>query len=95
MQSVTSIDWGTLNIGSTTNVTVYVRNEGSVSVTLTKAVTWHTAGVSSYLTLSWDYKGQTLTVSSVTKIVLTLTVSSSTPASITDFSFDLGITATG
>jgi hypothetical protein len=92
---VTSVDCGTLSIGVTKNVTIYVRNEGSVSVTLDKAVTWHTADASAYITFSWDYKGQVLTVSSVTKIVLTIAVAPSTPESITGFSFDLTITATG
>jgi hypothetical protein len=92
---VTSIDCGTLSIGGTKNVTVYVRNEGSVPVTLTKSVTWRTAGASAYMTLSWDYSGKTLSASSVLRIVLTLAVASDIPASITDFSFDLTITATG
>jgi hypothetical protein len=76
-------------------VTVYVRNEGSVSVTLTKAVTWYTANASAYITLNWDYKNQTLATSSVTRIVLMLAVAANTPPSITEFSFDLTITATG
>lgn len=92
---VASIDWGTLSIGSTKSLTVYVRNDGSVQVTLTKTVTWHTAGASTYITLDWDYTGQTLAASSVTKLTLTLVVASNTPAAVTDFNFDLTITAEG
>jgi hypothetical protein len=92
---VTSIDWGTLSVGGTKNVTIYVRNEVSDPVTLEKTVTWYTANASTYITLSWDYKSQTLTASSVIRLVLTLAVALNIPASIREFSFDLTITATG
>jgi hypothetical protein len=92
---VTSFDWGTLSVGSTNNLTIYVRNEGCVPVTLAKAVTWYTANASAYLALNWDYKGQTLTASAVIRVVLTLAVASDIPPSFGDFSLDLTITATG
>ena len=92
--SVSSINWGTLSPGSSENVTVYVRNEGNVPFNLSKSVSWHTANASAYITLSWDYKNQTVPVSGVIKIVLTLAVAANTPASLKSFSFDLTITAT-
>jgi hypothetical protein len=76
-------------------VTVYVRNEGNVAATLSRATqNWNPATASSYMTLSWNYAGQTLNVNQVFQTRLTLAVSS-TISGITNFSFDITITATG
>ena len=90
-----SIDWGLLDPGSDKIVTVYVRNEGNAVVTLSKATqNWNPSTASSYITLNWNYAGQTLSVNQVLQIKLTLVVSSSI-SGITSFSFDITITATG
>jgi hypothetical protein len=63
--------------------------------TLSKAEqNWNPTTASSYMTLSWNYAGQTLSVNQVLQVKLTLDVSS-TVSGITNFSFDLTITATG
>lgn len=95
MVPASSIDWGTLYVGGSKDVTIYVRNEGSVPVTLSNSTTWYSATASGYMTLNWNYKSQELAASSVMKIVLTLAVASDIPATVKDFSFDLTITATG
>lgn len=90
-----SINWGLLDPGSSKTVTVYVRNEGNTVATLSKATgNWNPSTASSYLSLNWDYTGQTLSVNQVLRIKLTLIVSS-TISGITNFSFDITITATG
>ena len=90
-----SINWGILEPGSNKTVTVYVRNEGNTVATLSKATeNWNPSTASSYMTLNWNYAGQTLSVNQVLQIRLTLVVSS-TISGITNFSFDLIITATG
>ena len=90
-----SIDWGLLDPGSDKIVTVYVRNEGNAVVTLSKATqNWNPSTASSYITLNWNYAGQTLSVNQVLQIKLTLVVSQ-TISGITSFSFDITITATG
>jgi len=90
-----SINWGLLDPGSNKTATVYVRNEGNAVVTLSKATqNWNPSTASSYITLNWNYAGQTLGVSQVLQIKLTLIVSS-TISGITSFSFDITITATG
>ena len=90
-----SISWGLLNPGTTKTVTVYVRNEGTVAATLSRATqNWNPATASSHMTLSWNYAGQTLNVNQVFQTRLTLAVSS-TISGITNFSFDITITATG
>ena len=90
-----SINWGLLDPGSNKTVTVYVRNEGNAAATLSKAAqNWNPSTASSYMTLNWNYAGQTLSVNQVLQVKLTLVVSS-TVSGITNFSFDIIITATG
>ena len=90
-----SISWGSLDPGSSKTATVYIRNEGNTAATLSKAVqNWNPSGASNYMTLSWNYSSQVLSANQVLQVRLTLTVLS-TVSGITDFSFDLTITATG
>jgi len=90
---VSSINWGTIDPGSNVNKTIYVKNEGNTAVTLSIATSnWNPAIASSYLTLTWDYGGQTLTANQVLRTRLTLTASSSITG-VTNFSFDITITA--
>ena len=93
--SISSINWWSLEPGSEKTVVVYVRNEGNAVVMLSKAIQdWNPSTASSYMTLNWDYAGQTLSVNQVLQIKLTLVVSPSI-SGITSFSFDITITATG
>ena len=90
-----SINWGLLDPGSNKTVTVYVRNEGNAAATLSKAAqNWNPSAASSYMSLNWNYAGQTLSVNQVLQVKLTLVVSS-TVSGVTNFSFDIIITATG
>ena len=90
-----SINWEFLDPGSNKTVTLYIRNEGNAVVTLSKAEqNWNPSAASSYMTLSWNYAGQTLSVNQVFQVKLTLIVSS-TVSGITNFSFDLTVSATG
>ncbi len=92
---VSFIKWGTLEQGSSVNRTVFIRNEGNTDATLSIATSnWNPSEASSYMTLSWDYRGQTLKANQVVKVKLTLSVSTST-AGIIDFSFDITIAAGG
>jgi hypothetical protein len=93
--TTSSINWGILDPGSNKTVTVYIRNEGNSVATLSKATqNWNPPTASSYVTLNWNYAGQTLSVNQVLQVKLTLIVSS-TVSGITSFSFTLTITATG
>ena len=90
-----SINWGLLDPGSNKTVTVYVRNEGNAAATLSKAAqNWNPSTASSYMILNWNYASQTLSVNQVLQVKLTLVVAS-TISGITNFSFDIIITATG
>lgn len=93
--ATSSISWGTLDPGSNVNKTIYIRNEGNTAATLSMTTSnWNPTNASSYMTLSWNYGGQTLSVYQVVQVKLTLSVSSSVTG-ITNFSFDITITASG
>src|SRR3989337_3256212 len=70
---VSSFNWGTLDPGSKVNKTVYIRNEGNSPATLSMAASnWNPSSASSYMTLSWNYGGQTLNVGASIQVKFTL-----------------------
>ena len=76
-------------------MTVYIRNEGNAVATLSKAAqNWNPSTASNYMTLNWNYTGQTVSVNQVLQVKLTLVILS-TVSGITNFSFDITIVATG
>lgn len=93
--TASSINWGVLDPGSNKTVTVYIRNEGNAVATLSETTqNWNPSSASNYLTLKWNYAGQTMSVNQVLQVKLTLTVSP-TISQITGFSFDITIIAAG
>lgn len=89
--SVTSIDWGTVEPGSTNDVTVYIKNEGNTPATLSSSTeNWNPSIASTYMSLTWDYGGQVIDVGAVVQVTLSLTVSD-TIEGVTSFSFDIVI----
>jgi hypothetical protein len=92
---VSSISWGSIEPGSNVNKTVYIRNEGNAPATLSMTTSnWNPSSASSYMTLGWNYGGQTLAVNEVRQVIFTLAVSSSVTG-VTSFSFDITIAANG
>jgi hypothetical protein len=92
---VSSINWGVIDPGSNKTMTVYVRNEGNAVVTLSRTTqNWNPTPSANYMTLNWNYAGQTLNVNQVLLVRMTLIVSRTT-SGITSFAFDIIITATG
>jgi hypothetical protein len=80
-------------VGTTKTLTVYVRNEGTLSITLNKSLSnWNPTTLSSFLKLDWDYSNQALSPSTILKVVLSMSVAANTPAT-SSFSFDTTITA--
>ena len=95
VNTVASINWGTLEPGSIETVDVYIRNEGNSASTLSMYTeNWTPASASTYMTLDWDYSGQSLNPDEVVAVTFTLTVSSSIQG-ITSFSFDIVIVGSG
>ena len=92
--AVSSIDWGALEPGAATDVTIYVKNEGSIVVVLSMTTdNWNPASASSYMTLSWNRENYVLNSGSIVSAVLTLSISSGI-SGITNFSFDVTVTGT-
>ena len=92
---VSSIDWGVIEPGSYTNVTVYVKNTGNSDATLTLSTeNWSPSNASNYMTLTWNYDGQSIEPNDVIQVELTLAVASNITG-ITDFSFDIVIIGSG
>jgi hypothetical protein len=90
-----SLNWGIIDPNSNNNLTINVRNEGNSAVSLRlNAANWIPSNASNYMSLSWNYSGQTLKPNEVIPIKLTLTVSPMI-CDITDFSIETIITTIG
>jgi hypothetical protein len=93
-QPVVSVDWGTLDNGTSSIKTVYVKNEGTVNVILSLSNnTWVPSGALDYMALSWNREGYVLANGTSVDAALTLSVLPSFTNG-TDFSFNIVITGT-
>lgn len=93
--ATTSINWGTIEPGSTVDKICFIRNEGnSVSTLSLQTSNWNPSNAANYIDLSWDYGGQSINPDEAVRVTFTLSVSSSIQG-ITSFSFDITISATG
>jgi hypothetical protein len=92
--NLTSISWGSMSPSNSTTRTIYVKNTGSLPVTLTMTTAgWVPASASTYLSLGWNRENYVLAVGSSVAATLTLTASSSA-GNITSYSFNIVITGT-
>ena len=90
----TNIDWGTLAPSASTTKTVYIKNAGTVPVTLSMiASAWVPSNANSFLIVTWNRAGSVLTPNTSVSATLTLT-SSASAGSLTAFSFNIIITGT-
>lgn len=93
--SLTEVDWGTLEPNSTTTRTVYVKNSGNAELTLSMTTSnWSPENATDYMGLTWDKEGATLGAGESVAATLTLTVDGSI-SGIESFSFDIVIEGTG
>jgi len=91
---LTEIDWGTLEPGDSKNFTAYVKNNGNVPFNMSISTeNWVPVEAVMYITLSWDYGGQTISSGEVLQLTFTLTVASNI-SGVGAFVFDIVITAT-
>ena len=94
-QVASSLDWGSPKPGDVIYRTIYIKNTGSVPMTLhLNCSGWNPSGVEKYLMVSWDRQGAILNIDEVVQAILKLSVSS-TVSGITDFSFNIVIEGTG
>lgn len=90
----TSINWGSLDPNTTKSYPVYIKNNGTVPVTLTIATSnWNPASASTYISLTWNCTSYRLANGGVVTGVLALTVSPNI-SGITSFGFDVTIIGT-
>src|SRR3990170_4090704 len=83
----TSIDWEALAPTNSTTRTVYVKNTGTIPVTLSMTTTnWVPSSASTYLTLTWNRANYVLAAGGSVSATLTLAASASAGA-ITTFNF--------
>nr|MDO8046133.1 hypothetical protein [Candidatus Baldrarchaeota archaeon] len=89
-----SIDWGYLSPGERKTIIVYVRNNGTVPMTLSHTVqNWNPADAQNYITFSWDGEGKTVDAGEVIAVNLSLNVAENITG-IESFSFELIIIGT-
>jgi hypothetical protein len=94
-QNLTSINWGTVSPGGSVTKTIYVKNTGSVQITLGMTKTsWNPTSANGPITLTWNKEGTKLNAGSVATATLTLSVSSSI-SGITTFSVNIVIAGSG
>ena len=93
-QTCTSLNVGTINPGGTGTQTVYIKNTGTISETLTMTTSnWNPANANTYLTLTWNQQNTVLPAGQTIQATLTLTAASNC-GSLTTFSCSVTITGT-
>jgi len=91
-QNCTSINWGAIYPGDTINRTAYVKNTGTVPITLSMTTeNWDPTYTSDYLTVTWDQEGKELPAGESISANLTLSAVSDT-GDLANFSVDIVIT---
>ncbi len=94
-RKVSSIGWGTLSPGTIVRRNIYVRNEGSVTQTLTMTQgNWTPTTAASYFTLTWNCSGFALPQNAIVKALLRLTVLPNITG-VTDFGFTVAVETVG
>jgi hypothetical protein len=91
---VTSVDWGELTPGSTSNAEMFVRNQELESAAYIFLWTerWMPKEAANDIKLSWDYDGRKIAPAASLPITLTLDVDDDIYG-VTDFSFDITLFA--
>jgi hypothetical protein len=91
-QNCTAINWGSVYPSNSTTQTVYVKNTGTVQITLTMiADTWTPTNADDYLTLTWNQQGTVLDAGDTVSANLTLSAAVDT-GDLEDFSVNIVIT---
>jgi hypothetical protein len=84
-QSLSTLNWGKLRPGSSANRTIYVKNTGNAAVTLNMTITsWNPSAAASYVTLTWNRQGTTLSQGNSVSALLVLSISANVNG-FTDF----------
>ncbi len=93
--NLAAINWGTLKAGGSTTKTVYVKNVGTGTMTLSLASSsWIPATAGTYVTVSWNCQGTQLAAGKSVGATITLTVSAKVTG-FTTFTNIITISGTG
>ncbi len=94
-KALSSINWGTLKLGTTATCNVWVKNNGSSKLTLAMTTNnWSPTSMSNSILISWDQNKTVINPGQIVKSTVTLAVSSS-PRSFGAFNVTIVITGTG
>ena len=86
---VSSIVWGQLEPGTDKNVTLFIMNKDKNQTTLSYHTSnWQPSEIANYLSLTWDYTGQSIDFRETLQVVFTLSVSEDVKTT-GNFSFDI------
>jgi len=93
---VTDINWGSLYPGNSSTKTLWLYNPGTANVSITKTTNnWNPPEAQNYITLNWNPDVKTLLSGECLQVNLTLTIDTAiADTNITDYSFDIVISAT-
>lgn len=87
----TTIDWGNLNSGDTATKTIYIKNMGNVSETLSMTTTnWTPPTATQSLYITWTQESAVLAAGEVVPASIVLKIASDT-GDLSDFSFNMVI----
>ena len=86
-----SIEWGEIEAGGSSSVTIYIKNNGDTDIILgLGSENWTPTNSQDYTTLSWNDSGTVLTPGEVRGVTITLDVDSDCPP-MNSFGFDVVI----
>jgi hypothetical protein len=93
--NLTSLDFGSIYSGSTSNITLWIKNVGNSNEIVSLSTnTWSPVSVSQWVTLSWNQTGTVLAQNQVVAANMILTVSASVNSSLSSFTFNTVIAGT-
>jgi archaellum component FlaG (FlaF/FlaG flagellin family) len=92
--TMASVNWGSISAEGVATQTVYVKNTGAGTITLSLTTSnWNPAGASTYIAISWSQQGAQLSTGQAVAATITLTVSPSITG-ISSFSDTMTISGT-
>ena len=93
--NLTSLDFGSIYSGSTSNITLWIKNVGNSNEIVSLSTnTWSPVNATQSLTLSWNQTGTVLAQNQVVAANMILTVSASVNSSLSSFTFNTVIAGT-
>jgi hypothetical protein len=92
-QKVSTLNWGAIPQGASTNKTIYLKNQCSMTLKLYMTTSnWSPTTAYSQITVTWNRENTTLKQNQVIPATIRIDVASN--ASVTDFNMDIAIIGT-